>query len=337
MRRTGSSARSRPTCTDRATRTNPNPGSESSTSTNSAPPTTTTTAAESSPRDRWTFAPCATTRHTRAIFELKWAPATLAKRGDTAGVPAIAQADAGGYVSVYEVSPSNPDDDDDTAGDDTAGNTGSSSFDVAEMASVRCGGGGLGMATCVDWSPADTGGSEYFGSCRLAVVGADGGARILAWRESGDLEVVDERECAHDLEAWAVAFAHPRSSLGSNGGRVHLHRRRRRGFQGLGPPRGPRPFASRVRKLQDARRGRHVRRAVAARSPRRRHRVLRRQSPAVGLPMYSPADGSVRRRRLRRRDVAASLAPREASDGVRGDGRRRGDRRLVRARVAIDR
>lgn len=74
------------------------------------------------------------------------------------------------------------------------------------------------MATCVDWSPADTGGSEYFGSCRLAVVGADGGARILAWRESGDLEVVDERECAHDLEAWAVAFAHPRSSLGSNGG-----------------------------------------------------------------------------------------------------------------------
>jgi len=179
--------------------------------------------AESSPRtNRWTFAPCATTRHTRAIFELKWAPATLAKSGDTAGVPAIAQADAGGYVSVYEVSPSNPEDTagDDAAGDDTAGNTGSSSsFDVAEMASVRCGGGGLGMATCVDWSPADAGGGgEYFGSCRLAVVGADGGARILAWRESGDLEVVDERECAHDLEAWAVAFAHPRSSLGSNGG-----------------------------------------------------------------------------------------------------------------------
>ena len=75
------------------------------------------------------------------------------------------------------------------------------------------------MATCVDWSPALVGGGgEYFGSCRLAVVGADGGARILAWRESGDLEVVDERECAHDLEAWAVAFAHPRSSLGSNGG-----------------------------------------------------------------------------------------------------------------------
>ena len=176
--------------------------------------------AESSPRDRWTFAPCATPRHTRAIFELKWAPATLA-RGDTAGNPALAQADAGGFVSVYEVSPSTPDDDN-TAGGDTAGRrpgSSSSSFDVAEMASVRCGGGGLGMATCVDWSPALVGGGgEYFGSCRLAVVGADGGARILAWRESGDLEVVDERECAHDLEAWAVAFAHPGSSLGSNGG-----------------------------------------------------------------------------------------------------------------------
>ena len=171
--------------------------------------------AESSPRDRWTFAPCATTRHTRAIFELKWAPATLA-RGDTAGNPALAQADAGGFVSVYEVSPSNPDD---AADDDAAGPGSSSSFDVNEMVSVRCGGGGLGMATCVDWSPA-TGdfGGEYFGSCRLAVVAADGGARILAWRESGDLEVVDERECAHDLEAWAVAFAHPRSSLGSNDG-----------------------------------------------------------------------------------------------------------------------
>ena len=177
--------------------------------------------AESSPRDRWTFAPCATTTHTRAIFELKWAPATLEKSGDTAGVPAIAQADAGGFVTVYEVSPLNGAEGAEGAGDDTAGPPGSSSssFDIAEMASVRCGGGGLGMATCVDWSPANTsGGGEYFGSCRLAVVGADGGARILAWRESGDLEVVDERERAHDLEAWAVAFAHPRSSIGSNGG-----------------------------------------------------------------------------------------------------------------------
>ena len=153
----------------------------------------------------WRFTPCAETRHTRAIFELKWAPALT---GGIHGAPALAQADAGGFVSIYEIHPL------------VEGDEGGTSFELVEVASVQCGGGGLGMATCVDWSPLISDGEDdsidYFRSSRLAVVGADGGARLLARRESGELEVFDERESAHDLEAWAVAWAHPKSVLGGD-------------------------------------------------------------------------------------------------------------------------
>jgi diphthamide biosynthesis protein 7 len=120
----------------------------------------------------------------------------------------LAQADAGGFVSIYEIHPL------------VEGDEGGTSFELVEVASVQCGGGGLGMATCVDWSPLISDGEDdsidYFASSRLAVVGADGGARLLARRESGELEVFDERESAHDLEAWAVAWAHPKSVLGGD-------------------------------------------------------------------------------------------------------------------------
>ena len=152
----------------------------------------------------WRFTPCAETRHTRAIFELKWAPALTGIHR----APALAQADAGGFVSIYEIHPL------------VEGDEGGTSFELVEVASVQCGGGGLGMATCVDWSPLISDGEDdsidYFRSSRLAVVGADGGARLLARRESGELEVSDERESAHDLEAWAVAWAHPKSVLGGD-------------------------------------------------------------------------------------------------------------------------
>ena len=128
--------------------------------------------------------------------------------GGTHGAPALAQADAGGFVSIYEIHPL------------VEGGEERTSFELVEVASVQCGGGGLGMATCVDWSPLISDGEDdsidFFRSSRLAVVGADGGARLLARRESGELEVLDEQESAHDLEAWAVAWAHPKSVLGGD-------------------------------------------------------------------------------------------------------------------------
>lgn len=64
-----------------------------------------------------------------------------------------------------------------------------------EISRVRCGGEGLGMATCLDWRADGA----------LAVSAADGSFRTL--REDGaELEVTSVFEGAHDLEMWAVAF-----------------------------------------------------------------------------------------------------------------------------------
>ena len=137
------------------------------------------------PRTDWSFARVAAPLETRAIFELAWAPASWL---DAAG-PALAQADAGGFLTLYRV----------------ANATGEEGFrvKVEQLASLRCGGGGLGMATCVAW------GSDCVtpASSRLAVVGADGGLRVVEVTETGDLRVTQEAETAHDLEAWAVSFA----------------------------------------------------------------------------------------------------------------------------------
>ena len=59
------------------------------------------------------------------------------------------------------------------------------------------------MTTGVDWNPSASSALH----AALATVGADGGLRVVAARESGELDVTAEADAAHDLEAWAVAFA----------------------------------------------------------------------------------------------------------------------------------
>ena len=139
-------------------------------------------------RTGWSFARVAPPLETRAIFELAWAPASwLAAAG-----PALAQADAGGFLTLYRVH----------EGEGAASDM-SSPCSVEKLASLQCGGGGLGMATCAAWGSdcATPAGS------RLAVVGADGGLRVVSVAETGDLRVTQEATDAHSLEAWAVAFA----------------------------------------------------------------------------------------------------------------------------------
>ena len=139
-------------------------------------------------RTGWSFARVAPPLETRAIFELAWAPASwLAAAG-----PALAQADAGGFLTLYRVH----------EGEGAASDM-SSPCSVEKLASLQCGGGGLGMATCAAW------GSDCArpAGSRLAVVGADGGLRVVSVAETGDLRVTQEATDAHSLEAWAVAFA----------------------------------------------------------------------------------------------------------------------------------
>ena len=169
-----------------------------------------------SPRAReWSFAPAAPPSETRAIFELRWAPPAWT---DPSG-PVLAQADAGGFLTLYRVHRDEADEaneaneaDGDDRGHRNGLKNGDGSRAVArEMTRLACGGGGLGMTTCADWNPSA---SSAFGDGALATVGADGGLRVVAARESGELEITDETDAAHDLEAWAVAFAR------DEGGRV---------------------------------------------------------------------------------------------------------------------
>ena len=182
----------------------------------------------------WLFEPAAPVLDTRAIFELKWAPAAYT----TSTGPVLAQADAGGYLTLYAVdataataAAADDNDDDDDGGIQASASASASPVTLRELTKLECGGGGLGMTTCVDWNPASGGGGggghgdgdtewgEGSGDgnvggcggagCDLAVCGADGGIRVVALRESGDLEVTCETETAHDLEAWAIAFALP--------------------------------------------------------------------------------------------------------------------------------
>ena len=143
---------------------------------------------------RWTFAPAAPALDTRAIFELKWAPSAYT----TAAGPLLAQADAGGSLVLYAV-----------AVDAAAVGGVPATAALRSTAELRCGGGGLGMATCVDWNPSSAPACGGEGGNDLAVCGADGGLRLVALGASGDLAVTLETDAAHDLEAWAVAFSHP--------------------------------------------------------------------------------------------------------------------------------
>jgi len=158
------------------------------------------TAAASPLAREWSFAPAAPPLETRAIFELRWAPSAWT---DPSG-PVLAQADAGGFLTLYRVHRDGADEadgDDRGHGDD---GTRRSRAAAREMTRLACGGGGLGMTTCMDWNPSV---SSAFGDAALATVGADGGLRVVAARESGELDVTAEADAAHDLEAWAVAFA----------------------------------------------------------------------------------------------------------------------------------
>ena len=127
-----------------------------------------------------------------------------AVRVDRSSGPVLAQADAGGFLTLYRVHRDGADEadgDDRGHGDD---GTRRSRAAAREMTRLACGGGGLGMTTCMDWNPSV---SSAFGDAALATVGADGGLRVVAARESGELDVTAEADAAHDLEAWAVAFA----------------------------------------------------------------------------------------------------------------------------------
>ena len=151
---------------------------------------------------RWSFARVAPPLETRAIFELAWAPASWL---DASG-PALAQADAGGFLTLYRVRDVREGEGGGAIGDDGSEKTRGARArgrSVERLASLRCGGGGLGMATCAAW------GSDCAtpAASRLAVVGADGGLRIVSVTETGALRVTQETDAAHDLEAWAVAFA----------------------------------------------------------------------------------------------------------------------------------
>ena len=275
MRRTGNSARSRPTCTDRATRTTPIQVGELS----SLWPTPDGSAPRgSSPRDRWTFAPCATTRHTRAIFELKWAPATLAKRRHS-WRPRDRAGGCRGLRPVRGVA-FEPDDDD-AAGDDTAGNTGSSSsFDVAEMASVRCGGAGSAWRRAWTGARPTPAPAANTWSCRLAVVGATALSRGASRRPRGG----GREECARPRGVGGGLRA-PEVVARIERGRVHLHRRRRAAFR-LGPCGASPPIRSRCKLRTHGAGVTCVRRP--ARSPSC-HRVYD-DKVRLWVAMYSPAD-----------------------------------------------
>lgn len=71
---------------------------------------------------------------------------------------------------------------------------------------VQCGGGGLGMATCLDWRSDGA----------MLTSASDGSFRVS--REDGArVEVVDVVEGAHDLEMWAIAFDIARNDVAYTG------------------------------------------------------------------------------------------------------------------------
>ena len=181
---------------------------------------------QTAPMTRWSFAPVAPTRDTRAVFELAWAP----RRWVSDEGPVLAQADAGGFLTLYRIRKDEGDALEEVEALQEGGVEGRvglgggrdaqrmNGYTPMELTSLRCGGGGLGMTTCVAWT-ADVAANDGYQSgsvaSRLAVVGADGGLRIVSVTESGDLRIILEDASAHDLEAWAVSFANRGAFHGS--------------------------------------------------------------------------------------------------------------------------
>ena len=254
-------------------------------------------------RTGWSFARVAPPLETRAIFELAWAPASwLAAAG-----PALAQADAGGFLTLYRVHEG-----------EGAASDGSSPCSFEKLASVQCGGGGLGMATCAAWG-SDC--STPAGS-RLAVVGADGGLRVARVAETGDLRVTQEATDAHSLEAWAVAFATKDAFHGSGrdvvfSGADDAQLKAWDVRAGLDAP----AMRFRDRKTHGA----------GVTCVARRRRTIRTRSPpgatttSCACGTRAPRTGRSPSRRVVWAGVAArAVAPARAAAGGGGDGRRRG-------------
>ncbi len=113
-----------------------------------------------------------------AVFEARWS----AREGDD---ERCAFVDADGFLTLARA--------EETYGEGGGANARGITFHALDK--VHCGGGGLGMATCLDWRADGT----------LAVSAADGSFRVVR-EETSSVEVVDAIEGAHDLEMWAVAF-----------------------------------------------------------------------------------------------------------------------------------
>ncbi|MDA9097746.1 hypothetical protein N9L76_02300 [bacterium] len=161
----------------------------------------------------WSFQPAGPPLDTKAIFELAWAPRSWS---DDTG-PALAQADAGGFLTLYRVRR------EEGVVDGGVGDDGELSssrrYTPVPLTTLQCGGGGLGMTTCVAWASEQSSGDgigngDDLKSSRLAVVGADGGLRVVSVLDGGELCVEMENSEAHSLEAWAVAFANASSCGG---------------------------------------------------------------------------------------------------------------------------
>lgn len=123
-----------------------------------------------------------------AVFEARWS----AREGDW---NRCAFADADGFLTLARA-------------EDVEVRRGSDGDDVdwriafETIEKVHCGGGGLGMATCVDWRSDGA----------LAASAADGSFRVMR-EDASAIEIVDTVESAHDLEMWAIAFDATRADV----------------------------------------------------------------------------------------------------------------------------
>ena len=138
-------------------------------------------------RTGWSFARVAPPLETRAIFELAWAPASwLAAAG-----PALAQADAGGFLTL-------------TASTKAKARLPTEARRVPSRSSPpfsAAAGARHGDVRGVGERLLDARGFAARGGRRGR------GLRVARVAETGDLRVTQEATDAHSLEAWAVAFA----------------------------------------------------------------------------------------------------------------------------------
>lgn len=123
-----------------------------------------------------------------AVFEARWS----AREGDW---NRCAFADADGFLTLARA--------EDVEGSrESDGEDAGWRIEFQTLAKVHCGGGGLGMATCLDWRSDGA----------LAASAADGSFRVMH-EDASAIEIVDTVEGAHDLEMWAIAFDATRADV----------------------------------------------------------------------------------------------------------------------------